>query len=32
MHANLVASTAFEVEKLKYTQFHGNYFSLSTDF
>ena len=32
MHAWLVVSATFEAEKLKYTQFHGNCFSSSTDF
>ena len=32
MHAWLVVSATFEAEKLKFTQFHGNCFSSSTDF
>ena len=32
MHAWLVVSATFEAQKLKFTQFHGNFFSSSTDF
>ena len=32
MYAWPVVSATFEAEKLKYTQFHGNFFLPSTDF